>query len=268
MAREPAAADSPQRTRSTDGERVRGPARAGGDGANGAFSLPTCRARRAWRRIDQSVAFSTTATSPRSPEPAPAIPAGSLALFRRITLGPSPEPLPAAGLPRTRVRYTTRGILAGSQATQLRPRVRGQHSAHPERRPRDQQLEPRRSRRTVLPQRATVGLMSHRPAPDQHSRAAEQLIAHSSLTQDARHHRNQTAFGSVDRSLPNAAVSDVNRSPASCMPSPESPANRMTTRSLLTGSCSPEAASRAAAIVMDVVRLPARCSTSLVCFQR
>ncbi len=37
-------------------------------------------------------------------------------------------------------------------------------------------------------------------------------------------------FGSVDKSLPNDAVSDVNRSPVSCMPSPESPANRMTTR--------------------------------------
>lgn len=38
-------------------------------------------------------------------------------------------------------------------------------------------------------------------------------------------------FGSVDRSLPNDAVSDVNRSPVSCMPSPESPAKRMITRS-------------------------------------
>ena len=38
-------------------------------------------------------------------------------------------------------------------------------------------------------------------------------------------------LGSVDRSLPNAAVSWVNRSPASCMPSPESPANLMMTRS-------------------------------------
>jgi hypothetical protein len=37
-------------------------------------------------------------------------------------------------------------------------------------------------------------------------------------------------FGSVDRSLPSSAVSEVNRSPVSCMPSPESPANRMTTR--------------------------------------
>jgi len=32
-------------------------------------------------------------------------------------------------------------------------------------------------------------------------------------------------------SLPSCAVSDVNRSPVSCMPSPESPSNRMTTRS-------------------------------------
>ena len=41
-------------------------------------------------------------------------------------------------------------------------------------------------------------------------------------------------LGSVDRSFPNNAVSAVNRSPVSCMPSPESPAIRMTTRS----SCS------------------------------
>ncbi len=38
-------------------------------------------------------------------------------------------------------------------------------------------------------------------------------------------------LGSVERSLPSRAVSDVNRSPVSCMPSPESPAKRMTTRS-------------------------------------
>ena len=38
-------------------------------------------------------------------------------------------------------------------------------------------------------------------------------------------------FGSVARSLPSAAVSAVNRSPVSCMPSPESPAKRITTRS-------------------------------------
>ena len=35
--------------------------------------------------------------------------------------------------------------------------------------------------------------------------------------------------GSVDRLLPNAAVSTVNRSPVNCIPSPESPANRMIT---------------------------------------
>ena len=38
-------------------------------------------------------------------------------------------------------------------------------------------------------------------------------------------------LGSVARSLPNAAESSVKRSPTSCMPSPESPANRITTRS-------------------------------------
>src|SRR6476660_4005364 len=36
-------------------------------------------------------------------------------------------------------------------------------------------------------------------------------------------------LGRVARSLPNAAESSVNRSPTSCMPSPESPANRITT---------------------------------------
>ena len=36
-------------------------------------------------------------------------------------------------------------------------------------------------------------------------------------------------FGRVDRSLPKTAVSWVNLSPASCMPSPESPANLMMT---------------------------------------
>ena len=38
--------------------------------------------------------------------------------------------------------------------------------------------------------------------------------------------------GSVLRSLPKAALTVVKRSPVSCMPSPESPANRMTTRSM------------------------------------
>ena len=38
--------------------------------------------------------------------------------------------------------------------------------------------------------------------------------------------------GSVARSLPTTAVASVKRLPVSCMPSPESPANRTTTRSL------------------------------------
>src|SRR6476661_1899894 len=41
-------------------------------------------------------------------------------------------------------------------------------------------------------------------------------------------------LGSVDRSLPKDAVSLVKRFPVSCMPSPESPASRMTTRSSAT----------------------------------
>src|SRR5665213_1902485 len=41
--------------------------------------------------------------------------------------------------------------------------------------------------------------------------------------------------GNVARSLPNNADDVVKRSPASCMPSPESPANRMTTRSIRWG---------------------------------
>jgi hypothetical protein len=59
-------------------------------------------------------------------------------------------------------------------------------------------------------------------------------------------------FGSVDKSLPKDAVSEVKRSPVSCMPSPESPANRMITRSSLRTSfppaglrCSPTTASSA-----------------------
>ena len=50
-------------------------------------------------------------------------------------------------------------------------------------------------------------------------------------------------FGKVDRSLPKIAVSWVNRSPVSCMPSPESPAIRMTTWS----SCSTSLDMRASA---------------------
>ena len=38
--------------------------------------------------------------------------------------------------------------------------------------------------------------------------------------------------GIVARSLPSTAVALVNRSPVSCIPSPESPAKRITTRSL------------------------------------
>ena len=34
--------------------------------------------------------------------------------------------------------------------------------------------------------------------------------------------------GIVDRSLPNEALTEVNRSPVSCIPSPESPAKRTT----------------------------------------
>jgi hypothetical protein len=37
--------------------------------------------------------------------------------------------------------------------------------------------------------------------------------------------------GSVERSFPSTAVSLVKRDPVSCMPSPESPAKRMMTRS-------------------------------------
>ena len=59
-------------------------------------------------------------------------------------------------------------------------------------------------------------------------------------------------LGSVDRSLPNAADSWVNRSPVSCMPSPESPAKRMMTRSscltCLVATC------RCASLVVPVPR--------------
>src|SRR5437870_533580 len=44
--------------------------------------------------------------------------------------------------------------------------------------------------------------------------------------------------GSVDRSLPKIALALVKRSPVSCMPSPESPAKRMTTRSSSWRGCS------------------------------
>ncbi len=42
--------------------------------------------------------------------------------------------------------------------------------------------------------------------------------------------------GSVTRSLPNMALALVKRSPVSCMPSPESPAKRMMTRSSDSGT--------------------------------
>ena len=41
--------------------------------------------------------------------------------------------------------------------------------------------------------------------------------------------------GKVARSFPNMALALVKRSPVSCMPSPESPAKRMMTRSISTG---------------------------------
>ena len=42
--------------------------------------------------------------------------------------------------------------------------------------------------------------------------------------------------GRVARSLPNSALALVNWLPVSCMPSPESPANRMMTRSSSSGA--------------------------------
>ena len=42
-------------------------------------------------------------------------------------------------------------------------------------------------------------------------------------------------LGKVARSLPKMALASVNRSPAICMPSPESPANRITTSSISSG---------------------------------
>ena len=43
--------------------------------------------------------------------------------------------------------------------------------------------------------------------------------------------------GSVARSFPNMALALVKRSPVSCMPSPESPAKRMITRSMRSAAC-------------------------------
>src|SRR3954452_4721154 len=42
--------------------------------------------------------------------------------------------------------------------------------------------------------------------------------------------------GNVDRSLPKMALDEVNRSPVSCMPSPESPAKRTTTRVIVSAA--------------------------------
>src|SRR3954468_21096598 len=55
-------------------------------------------------------------------------------------------------------------------------------------------------------------------------------------------------LGSVARSLPNEADSWVKRSPVSCMPSPESPANRMITRS----SCLTCLATVALPLLLDI----------------
>ncbi len=64
--------------------------------------------------------------------------------------------------------------------------------------------------------------------------------------------------GSVDRSLPNSAVSLVNHEPVSCMPSPESPAKRITTRSMRSTGF--------VAISASVAQPPAR--TSGICPRR
>src|SRR5919108_75353 len=65
--------------------------------------------------------------------------------------------------------------------------------------------------------------------------------------------------GSVARSFPSTAVAVVNLSPVSCIPSPESPANRTTTRSfsstvLVMRSCD----QRALGVLYRWYRLPGR----------
>ncbi|CAM5616953.1 hypothetical protein SALBM311S_06120 [Streptomyces alboniger] len=65
-------------------------------------------------------------------------------------------------------------------------------------------------------------------------------------------------FGSVDRSLPKDAVSEVKRSPVSCMPSPESPAKRMITRSRRRTSFTP------AVLRCSPATLPSACSAGLL----
>ncbi|GIU87861.1 MAG: hypothetical protein KatS3mg009_2376 [Acidimicrobiia bacterium] len=55
-------------------------------------------------------------------------------------------------------------------------------------------------------------------------------------------------FGRVARSFPNAALSSVKRSPTSCIPSPESPANLITTRS----SCWARSVGFATSVTVDL----------------
>ncbi len=55
-------------------------------------------------------------------------------------------------------------------------------------------------------------------------------------------------FGKVARSLPKIAEASVNRAPASCMPSPESPAKRMRTESTVCTSASPVASTGGASL--------------------
>ncbi len=68
-------------------------------------------------------------------------------------------------------------------------------------------------------------------------------------------------FGSVERSFPKEAVSEVKRSPVSCIPSPESPANRMMTRSRRWTSFTP-AGLRCSPT--NVLSAPSACSAGLL----
>src|SRR5690606_7928316 len=65
-------------------------------------------------------------------------------------------------------------------------------------------------------------------------------------------------FGRVDRSLPNDAVSEVKRSPVSCMPSPECPANLMITRASRRTSFAP------AVLRCSPTTAPSACSAGLL----
>ncbi len=65
-------------------------------------------------------------------------------------------------------------------------------------------------------------------------------------------------FGSVERSLPNDAVSEVKRSPVSCIPSPESPANLMITRSSRRTSFAPTG------LRCSPTTVPSACSAGLL----